>query len=259
MFIVRLLATSATILFSLVTCCFAQDSPGPAAKVRRIVIQFPDNVDPSTVWIRYLINRRGSRGEFIQTENHAHEYVILSNEHQKEPAKIVLYRPGCKFTIFELDLSGGSDIERRFTCDPLPGKKLRGVIATAEIPRSIYSQREKRLDLLGHFDAPWICSYFLQPNGGSCLSSGVPLGMLGTLDPADGGNFEITIPDFSRDPAVQNPRFARPNSGDITIVLHDKKIGAQLGLIMPEGSPPERRGLAIQPEYSEPVLFTRVH
>ena len=184
-----------------------------------------------------------------------------------QPAKIVLYSPGCEFKTYELDLHPGSDVEERFQCDPLPTKTLRGFIAPGEIPHAIYYALERRLNIVGTLDNDWTCTYFLQPppgsNGpmsGSCLSGlGPPLGSLGTLDPADGGKFEITIPDFTRDPIYKRDAAFRSHFGIIAVSLRDKSIDEFVGLIKPENDSLERYGLRIQAEYPDPITFTRAH
>ena len=47
----------------------------------------------------------------------------------------------------------------------------------------------------------------LRVEAGSCLGSAIPLGTVGQLDPARKGIFEMTIPDFTRDPVFG--KFAR--------------------------------------------------
>jgi len=85
-----------------------------------------------------------------------------------------------------------------------------------------------KIDVVGDLDADWICSFFLQPTGGSCLGSDVPLGILGTVDPADKGKFELTIPDFGRDPAFKRAEW-RSVPSTIGMLLQDHKVEFPLG------------------------------
>jgi hypothetical protein len=240
------------------THCFSQQNDGP--KAPRIIIKLPDNVAPGSVWIRYLVDRRISRGEPIRVQGDSREYLILrprGPDGQPENVKIVLYSSGCKFKIYDLALVGVSDLEEPFQCDPLPTKTLRGFISPNEIPRATYSATEKRLDVAGELEADWICSFFLQPNGGSCLGSGVPLGRVGILDPAEGGRFEITIPDFSRDPSFKLATGWKSEFGTIEMGLHDRTVGVVLGGIMPMDSTLGRRALIVQADYPDTIVFTR--
>jgi hypothetical protein len=240
--------------------CFAQTSGG-SPKAPRLILKLPDNIAPDSVWIRYLVDHRISRGERMQLEGDSREYVILrvrNPEGQPENVKIVLYSPGCEFKVYDLNLLGDSDVEKRFQCDPLPVKKVHGFIPVTEIPRAIYSAIDKRVDVVGELEAEWMCSFFLGPNGGSCLSSGVPLNILGTIDPADEGRFEITIPDFSLDPAFRHAERRERDFDVIEMLLRDHKVDVTLGGIKPKESTSPIAGLKVQAEYPDPVVFTKM-
>jgi hypothetical protein len=242
------------------TVCFAQtEAASPTAP--RIIVRFPDNIAPENVWIRYLVGNRISRGERMQIEGNSREYVIgrvRNSGSQPENAKIVLYSPGCKFKVYDLNPVGDSDVEKRFQCDPLPVKKLHAFIPVVEIPRTLYFTLDKRVDVVGELEAKWICSFFLQGQGGSCLGSGVPLGVLGTISPADNGKFEITIPDFSLDPAFKR---VNPQENDfdlIEMLLLDHRVDVPFGTIKPKDKTSQIKGLKVQAEYPDPIVFTKV-
>lgn len=197
----------------------------------------------------------------MQLEGNSREYVILRErnpEGQPENVKIVLYSPGCEFKVYDLNLVGDSDVEKRFQCDPLPVKKLHAFIPVTEIPRTVYSAIDKRVDVVGELEADWICSFFLRPGGGSCLGSAVPLGILGTIDPADEGKFEITIPDLSHDPALRHALQRESDFDVIEMFLRDHKVGVALGAIKAKESTSPIRGLKVQAEYPDQVVFTKV-
>ena len=244
------------------TYCFSQQNGGPTAP--RIIIKLPDNVAPGSVWIRYLVDRRISRGELMHLDGNSREYVILGvrkTSREPENVKVVLYSPRCEFKTYDIYMAGNSDIKKEFQCDPLPSKTLRGFVPPAEIPRSI--AMDKRLDIVGELEGDWICSFFLQQKQGSfagsfgsCLSSGVPLGTVGTLDPAEGGRFGITIPDFSRDPCFKFAAAWKSEFGTIEMGLHDKTVGVALGGIMPMDSTLGRRALIVQADYPDTIVFT---
>ena len=79
------------------------------------------------------------------------------------------------------------------------------------------------------------------------------LGTIGQLDPLDGGNFDITMPDFTRDPVFE--KFAR-DFGVIQLSLKEKQIDHTVVTIKAADAP--ELGLKIQSEYREPVVFTRI-
>jgi hypothetical protein len=78
------------------------------------------------------------------------------------------------------------------------------------------------------------------------------LGSVGELDPENGGAFEITLPDFTRDPLYKGagdfPRFG--NFGTIQLVLLDRAIGRSLASIKPEIAGPD---LDLNPERIERI------
>jgi hypothetical protein len=242
--------------------CFRQTSEGKTAPPR-IIIKLPEKLPLESVWIRYSLNHHGTAGERMHLEDGSREYVIVgSPDIASQHAQIVLYTPGCEFKTYEFDLHPGSDQEERFQCDSLPAKTLHGFIPPNEIPRAIYHALEKRLDIEADLENDWTCDYFLRPQptrgliSGSCLGSFVPLGMVGTLDPADSGRFEIKIPDFTRDPAFKLTREWGTNFGNIALVLRDKRVGQQVGLMKPKESQTERKDLNVQAEYPDTIIFT---
>jgi len=90
---------------------------------------------------------------------------------------------------------------------------------------------------------------------GSCLSSAIPLGTLGQIDPAQNGAFEITFPDFTRDP-VFDKFVSGVKFGVIQLALQEKKIGRTLATITANDA--LEFGLNVQAEYRDPVIFAAV-
>ncbi len=206
---------------------------------------------------------RISQGQRLKTEpNFCHYISAVFGGAPARYAKIVIYVPGCQFAAYDLDLESRSDITQQFRCDSLPTKTVQGFIRPDRVPSNTYLA-EKKLDIAAYEDGDWVCRFFFQPQpkapniqGGSCLGSEIPLGTLGEIDPARDGNFEITIPDFTRDPEFD--KFAeRGKFGVIDLALREKKIGRVLATIKPEDGP--ERGLNVQKEYREPLIFTTGH
>jgi hypothetical protein len=85
------------------------------------------------------------------------------------------------------------------------------------------------------------------------------LGTVGEIDPAHGGSFDITIPDFTLDPAFKGIGDI-PRTGDfgvIELALRAKNFLCVLGTIMTEGTAVVP-GLNVQTESRNPAKFARV-
>jgi hypothetical protein len=250
------------------TCGFAQEA-STAAVAPRIIINLPGNIPPGAVWVRYALygpegsGGRISGGNTIKAEPNLGHYIsAVFGGAPARNAKVVIYAPGCQFATYDLDLGNGADITQQFQCEPLPIKNVHGFLGPKEIPSNTYLT-DNKLDVAGYLDGMWVCSFFLQQRrgaslieGGSCLGSDIPLGIVGEINPARGGIFEMTIPDFTRDPAFE--RFVRDGRFDvIELALKEKKIGRILATIKADERP--ELGLNVQDDYRDPVIFTRVH
>ena len=241
-------------------CLLTQSTDTPLATAPRIIVNLPDNIPSDAVWIRYSLTGPGSTGATVKPEPNLRQYVIYTMAGASPPqhAKIVIYAPGCRFKTYSLDLDGTSDISKQFECESLPTKTVHGFLPPAQIPSSIFTA-ERKLDILGALEGDWVCRFFLQERSGSCLGSNIPLGRVGEIDPAKGGTFEITIPDFTRDPVFKGIG-ETPRSGHFDVIelgLHDKQVGRSLGTIKPEDAGRPESGLNVQIEYRDPVMFTR--
>ena len=245
---------------------FTQDIGTTASPLPRILIELTGNIPSDAVWIRYILTGPGSGGAVVRPEPNRKRYVIDARI-EGEPAqhaKIVAYAPGCQFKTYTIDFDGAPDVSKRFECDPLPGKTIHGFLPPAQIPSSISA--EKKLEISGELEPDWVCNFLLEQRhgtaivrAGSCLSAPIPLGSVGELDPENGGAFEITLPDFARDPLLKGAGDVSPfgNFGTIELVLRDSKIGRALRSIKPESAGPDS-DLKIQSEYTNPVKFTTV-
>src|SRR5215469_7872125 len=237
-------------LLVLVAVCTAglAQSRSTTAIAPRIMIYPPGHIPPQVVWMRYAMygpegSGRISQGETLRAEPNYRPYIsAVFNGAPARYAKIVIYASGCQFAAYDFNLESGSDITEKFRCDSLPTRTVHGFLAPDKIPSNTYLA-EKKLDIAAYEDGSWICRFFLQLRqeattiqAGSCLGSDVPLGLVGEIDPARGGNFEITIPDFTRDPVFD--KFGEQGKfGVIGLSLREKKIGHVLATIKPNDSP----------------------
>ena len=227
---------------------FAQAVWAPAGGTPRIAIEVPFNIASGGLWIRYLLAGEGGSSATVTPRPGLRQYVIYRNPTQE--AKIAIYARGCQFKAYTIP-AGDYDVSVPFTCQSLPVTTLRGFLPPAQIPHSIF--REDKLLIVGGLEDDWVCAFFLQGRGGSCLGNEIPLGIVGELDPAKKGAFEITIPDFTHDPQFQMPRSGR--FGLIFLAVQDKTVRRTVGVIKPKNAG-EKSGLAIQSAYPDPVKFT---
>jgi hypothetical protein len=157
----------------------------------------------------------------------------------------------------------GSVIDQLFECDQLPMKTVHGLIAPDQIPHSLVPG-DKTLDIVAELEANWMCAFFLKQesnsftgSSGSCILSSIKLGTVGVLDPANNGNFEIIIPDFSSDPSYADSSAASGHHFEIIeLSLCDHLTQRPLRGIMPKGS--SESGLKVEPDYPDPVMFIAV-
>jgi hypothetical protein len=247
---------------------FTQSVPALVTAAPHIVVNLPAHIAPEAVWVRYVLygpegSGRISGGSTLKLEPKSRHYDIVAvlGGAPAWHAKLVMYAPGCQFATYDLDLTSGSDITEQFQCEPLSTKTLHGFLPPKDIPSNTYFA-EKKLDVIGYLDGDWVCRSFLQqPHGaaiieaGSCLGSVIPLGTVGQIDPARGGVFEMTFPDFTRDPVFG--KFGSSGKfGVIQLALKEKKTGRTLTTITANDAP--EFGLNVQGEYREPVVFTPV-
>lgn len=255
------------VVLAICTVGFAQ-SPRTTAIAPRITIYLPGDIPPQVVWMRYAMyglegSGRISQGAILAADpNYRHYISAMFDGAPARYAKIVIYAPGCQFAAYDLDLESGSDIAEQFRCDSLPSRTVHGFLDPDKIPSNTFLA-EKKLDIAAYQDGGWICRFFLESRreestiqGGSCLGSEVPLGLVGEIDPARGGSFEVTIPDFTRDPVFD--KFGEHGKfGVIGLFLREKKLERVLAVIKPNDGP--ERGLNIQDEYRKPLTFTTEH
>jgi hypothetical protein len=232
----------------------------------RILIEFPDNISSEAVWIRYVLTEPESTGAVVKREPNLRRYTIDARiaGQSAHHAKVVVYAPGCQFKHYSINLDDTSDVSKHFRCETLPRLIVHGFLPPTQIPANRFPTTDKKLVISAEFEPAWVCEFFLEQRqgadvvaGGSCLSAGIPLGVVGKFEPADRGAFAITIPDFASDPLSKRgtslPQFG--TLGTFLLQLRQEKTGRPLGTIWPKRSAPES-GLAVESRYPDPIEFT---
>ena len=247
--------------FVLVATPFArpQGTGAVPADAPRILIEFPDNISSEAVWIRYVLMEPGSSGAVVKREPNLRRYTIDARiaDQPAHHAKVVVDAPGCQFKRYSINFDGTSDVSKHFRCETLPSTIVHGFLPPTQIPASRFPTSDKKLVISAEFEPAWICEFFLEQRGGSCLGAGIPLGVVGNFEPADRGAFAITIPDFACDPLSQSgtnlPQFG--TLGTFLLQLRQEGRGRLLGSIWPTHSSPES-GLGVESKYPDPIEFT---
>jgi hypothetical protein len=190
---------------------------------------------------------------------HNRQYII-TGAIAGQPARsatLYVYTAGCQFKVYDFGFSSNSDVEQWFECVPLPQKTIRAFIAPKEIPLASFSQQTD-LVISGKLEAIWICgdAFRRVGGGGSCGVPSIPLGKVATLNPIEGGNFELTIPDFTEDPVFRSNSF---NFGFLILSLKNERVECTVGAIVANGSNGSKRGLEIETDYPDPVVCAPIH
>ncbi len=233
----------------------AQSDTASEQHASRLSITLGPSVHSEDVDIRYkMVGDFGGYHSFVRPQPNVRQYFITASL-ENRPAKritVAVYARGCRFEAFEIDLATSEqEITRQFNCQPLGTVRIKGYID----PQELLS--DKPVAITAELSAIWLCEFF---HVADCLVPPVHLGQVGSIDPAAGGNFEIAIPDLSADPLANSVTQSTTNAlgvGTVLFVLRDK-LGRTVAAIHPKGGTPENRGLTIQREYPNPIVFEKV-
>jgi hypothetical protein len=255
----RIIAGLILILTIARTCAFAQITTAGAIKYPRIILKLPDNIASDTVTIWYFLMAQQGKTGPIKPQRNVRQYII-TGAIAGQPARsatLYVYTAGCQFKVYDFGFSSNSDVEQWFECVPLPQKTIRAFIAPKEIPLASFSQQTD-LVISGKLEAIWICgdAFRRVGGGGSCGVPSIPLGKVATLNPIEGGNFELTIPDFTEDPVFRSNSF---NFGFLILSLKNERVECTVGAIVANGSNGSKRGLEIETDYPDPVVCAPIH
>jgi hypothetical protein len=258
----RIMAGLILILATPLTCLFGQITTAGAVHYARITLKLPDNIASDAVAIWYFLMAQQGKTGLVKPQPNVRQYII-TGAIAGQPARsatLYVYSPGCQFKVYDFALSAltdQSDVEQWFECVPLPQKNIHGFIAPTEIPRASFS-RQTELVISAKLEANWICgdAFRRVGGGGSCGVPSILLGKVGTLNPIEGGNFELTIPDFTEDPVF---RSNSSNFGFLILSLENERVDCTVGAFVSTDSKGSERGLEIKTDYPDPLVCAAVH
>lgn len=217
----------------------------------RVTFTWPEDATPQTIIYRWGSSSGcggGSGGK---------QFILggLCGYGPMRHAKVAIYASGCQSKKYDLDLPA-SEITKTLQCDPLPNKTLRGFILFIppdQIPRVPLDQGPvlRQLDIFADLETGWMRDFLSGPSEHN--EEPINLRTVGVIDLARNGEFEITIPDFSRDPSYSSYAASGRNYGLIKFRLYDETSGMNLGTIVPLDS--LEPGLEVKPEYADTVVF----
>lgn len=239
--------------------CVSVAAQAPA-HARRLIVNLPPGISTDQVWMQSTIH--GDARAAIKTSHPSGSQLVLPLENDAHDGKLIVYVPSCKIQTYTLDLRGTADIVESFACDSLPQVTIHGFIPPQEIPHTIIAKN--KFDIVGEFESGAMCEFLLTRHYGNtiiaagvCQESPIEIGKVGELDPAGGGRFDITVPDFARDPFLTGRREASTdtNPGTVGLTLHEQRLDRPSGVIVPVGDK-VIEGLQVRNEYPNPVTFT---
>jgi hypothetical protein len=89
----------------------------------------------------------------------------------------------------------------------------------------------RQLEIFADLETGWMRDFLYGPSEHN--EENISLKTVGVIDPARNGDFEITVPDFSRDPSFASYAASGRNYGLIKLRLYDANSGMNLGTIVP--------------------------
>jgi len=230
---------------------FSQESNGRRNGGSRITLTWSDDVTPQVVideiacWGSKGYYGGGGGGSYSgQTKQLV--YDAPCGGHPVRHVKIAIYASGCKSQKFDLDPKG-SDVTKKLQCDPLPNVTIRGFVPPDEMPRVLLDQGPvlRQLNIFGELETGWMSDFLLGASNRHVEH--IKLGTIGVLDPAGNGEFEITLPDFSRDPSFSSYAASGRTYGIVKLTL------GSFGTLVPLDS--LEPGIRIEGEYPYGVVF----
>lgn len=164
----------------------------------RLTLNLPSGTLSESVDIKYvLMGPFGGYGDFVRPLPNLHSYEIEASHDgmAAETAKVIVYIPGCRFTVFTTLLTETSAIEKTLRCSALPTVSILGNV----VPRGWLPAEPSEIAII--YEAFWACAFWELPD---CM---VPQFPVTTVPVSPEGTFEVALPDYSQDPITSDGSF----------------------------------------------------
>jgi hypothetical protein len=173
-------------LFAASSAVAAFGQPGLSTDGPLISLYLPHGFPSDKVQVQYfLLGPFGGYGGSVQPEPNRQSVDFVAAVDGKPAAeiKVVAYLPGCEFIALDFPLAG-SAMWRQLECKPLKSITVHGKIAASMFGAGKATQVEVQ------YLPDWASKFFGIADGL------VPIIALGTVFPAEDGEFAIQVPDF---------------------------------------------------------------
>ncbi|MGC4051119.1 MAG: hypothetical protein QM757_17285 [Paludibaculum sp.] len=164
----------------------------------QVLIQVQPAQQSSTLQFSYFLTGPfggyGGVGELSGTPQHPVAEIplpVYQNEHRAQSLKAVVYAKGCELARFTLDPLPLGSSRVPFVCRELPVVRMRGRILGQPEPATL----TVHLTYVG----TWCHGFFGYVDGAVLVS--LPIA---DAQPDSGGEFEVEIPDFAKDPVTRS-------------------------------------------------------
>lgn len=164
----------------------------------QVLIQVEPAQQSSTLQFSYFLTGPfggyGGVGELLATPQHPVAEIplpVYQNEHRARSLKAVVYAKGCELARFTLDPLPLGTSRVPFVCRELPTVRLSGRILGYPEPTT--------LTVKFTYVGTWSHGFFGYVDGAILIS--LPIA---EARPATGGEFELELPDFAKDPATRS-------------------------------------------------------
>jgi hypothetical protein len=214
----------------------AQDSASRQAP--KISLTLPSDIPSETVQINYfMIGPFGGYGGFVRTEKGRSTYDVVASVDGNAPAsvKVIAYLPGCEIATLEIPTQG-TTLSRSLSCKPLGRILLRGQISPISIIQD-HPPAEVEVEYL----AMWGHQFF------GIMDGPVTSLHVATVVPDEKGQFEVAVPDFSKQPNL--------GEGEFQFILRQTTTGNIIAFLRPTSVERGDVGLKVRPSYPPLTQF----
>ena len=204
----------------------------------RISFTLPADIPSETVQINYfMIGPFGGYGDFVRTEKGRSTYDILASVDGKPAAnvKVIAYLRGCEIATLEIPMQDTTQ-SRSLSCKLLGRILLRGQISPVLI-----TQRHQPAEVVVDYLAMWDHQFF------GIMDGAVTSIHVATVVPDEEGQFEVAVPDFSKQTNL--------GEGEFQFILRQTTTGNIIAFLKPTGQGRDSLGLKVRPFYPPVTRF----